>query len=232
MTWFHYVQIAFGLAVAGFIAWRMRVLFFEAALDAGPFLPALRRVLAEEGPEAARDLAAAARPAWVGRVAHAGLEARLAGGDVSIEVEEELGELRFEAGRGVGALRVLASVATATAVLGGVVELIGVLGGGQRGLEGLMAGLAEKLAFERALLAVALGVAIALVCYTARGAFRAQATALVRDMVRAAELVDRPPGPDPSGPVGAPAGGTGEGAAETPDRGPGEGSPGHQASGP
>ncbi|MFW6067490.1 MAG: hypothetical protein ACOC97_04070 [Myxococcota bacterium] len=172
-----------GLAVvaAGVLVGRLRVLMYRAPLPARPF----RRVLvAQVGAgelDRARALAEAARPSWVGEMAAHLLDVHAEGGDPEAELDPFLLELRYEATRGLWSVRALAALASAGGLLGAVWVLLRLLQG-DHGLEGLMAGLPERLAFERALLSLLLGAVTASVCLYARAVLARQARRLLREV--------------------------------------------------
>lgn len=114
------------------------------------------------------------------------LSAHAEGQDPERAVEPALLEMRYEAGRGLWALRVMASVASASGVLGALWQLLRLLEG-HVGLEGLEAGLAERMAFQRALLSLLIGAAVAAVSLYARSVLARQARRLLGEVLRLSE---------------------------------------------
>ena len=175
------VQLGLAVAVCVLVVGRARVLLYRAPLGTREFLAALRAALADGDRERADELAEAGRPAWVAEIARAALSADSEPG----AVDELLAEQHYEAGKGLVALRGLASVSSALGFLGAIAQLIWLLGG-DHGLLGLAAGRAESLAAGRALLAIALGVTVSGVAFVALGVLRRAARELIQDTRRVA----------------------------------------------
>ncbi|MFW5877227.1 MAG: MotA/TolQ/ExbB proton channel family protein [Myxococcota bacterium] len=181
MTLYHAGQLVLAVVAVAVIASRIRVLLYDAPLPLRPFRRLLTAAVRDGDMERARAMAAAAEPAWVGQAARTALEAHGEGHEAWLSAEPLLLELRFEAERGLWGLRALASLASALGFLGAIWELLKMLQG-DHGLEGLMAGLAERMAFERALLSLLLGAVVAGVCLYARAILGRQAVRLLRDV--------------------------------------------------
>lgn len=186
MTAYYAAQVALGVVAAAIVAERIRALMYRASLPLRPFRRVLLALVRTGQAERARRLGEAARPAWVGEVASCMLSAHADGLDAERLVEPVLLEMRYEAGRGLWALRVMASVASASGVLGALWQLLRVLEG-RVGLEGLEAGLAERMAFQRALLSLLIGAMVATVALYARSVLARQARRLLGDVGRLSE---------------------------------------------
>jgi hypothetical protein len=154
-----------------------------APVDTKPFLAAVRRALEDGDVEDVRSLAEAGRPAWVPDL----IAVTLAGDPA--DAMERASDLRFDATRRLYALRVFASLGTALGFLGALVELIWLLSG-DHGLLALQAGLVERIAMERAILAMVLGVAISVFCLVSLAILKKAALALARDLGSAADLLE------------------------------------------
>jgi len=128
-------------------------------------------------------VAEACRPGWIAELAAAALRGLAEGGPrEGLAALGEAGlDLAGAAGRGLRALRVLASVATALGLLGAVLEL-GEIVAPEHGLRGLARGLVERTAIERGLLAMSIGVGTAIVAIASQRAFARAAGELVRDI--------------------------------------------------
>jgi len=179
----HVIQLLLAVAAVALVVDRFRALLFRAPLDTKPFLAAVGHALEDGDVDDARSLAAAGRPAWVAEVVEIGLEA------TGREVMERAAEVRFEATQRLYALRVFASLGTALGFLGAMVELIWLMSG-DHGLLALQAGLVERIAMERGILAMVLGVAISVFCLVALSILKKAAIALVQDVARASDLLE------------------------------------------
>jgi biopolymer transport protein ExbB/TolQ len=190
VTAFHAAQIALAACAAAVVAARIRDLFFVAPLPVDALLRGLKNRAAVGDMEGAAALAARGGPAWVARVAGRALAAHGAGCEAEEEegLEELLADLSYEATRGLWALRILARAASAAGLLGAVIAVLE-LRYGHGGLIRLVAGLPERIAMERALLSVLLGMATAGVCLYARGLLRRQALRLLADVRRVEDRV-------------------------------------------
>jgi hypothetical protein len=170
-------------SVAVFVAAeRIRELLFRAPL-APSFTSAVVAAL-EDGDRAhAEALTRAGGTAWVAETLHARL------GPEPSMAEELLAELGYRATRRLYALRVFASLGTATGFLGAISQLIWLMSG-DHGLLALKAGLVERIAMERALLCLVTGVAISVFCLVAMGVLKRAAIELVGDVKRAVTRVE------------------------------------------
>jgi biopolymer transport protein ExbB/TolQ len=188
VTVFHVGQGVLAVVAVGLIAARLRALFFEAPLPVRELLRVLEGQVRAGDVASARRLAQAALPAWVGRAAEAVLGAHDAGADPLRAVDPLLLDLRYEAGRGLWAIRTMATMASALGLLGALVALMGLLHG-DHGLAGLVEGLPERLAFERALLSMLMGLSTAGVCLYAWRILRRRARRLLRDAGQVADAM-------------------------------------------
>jgi hypothetical protein len=173
------LQGLLGISVLALVVHRARVLLFEAPIDTKPFLGALVSAVETGDRAKAQRLLAGAQPSWVAQMAECVLGER-----ADLEEEELISDFRFEAFKGLRALRTLASMGTATGFLGAIVQIIW-LYHGDLGLLALQAGLPEKIALERALAAMAAGVAIAIVAFSSLAVLKRAAMQLVKDAERA-----------------------------------------------
>jgi biopolymer transport protein ExbB/TolQ len=177
------------VVAAAIVVERVRTLFYCAPLEARPYLRTLEAALEQGNHGRVEQLARLGRPAWLAELVWTALRAPDQGMPVEAALEERFTELRFEAEQRVRTLRVLGSLGSAVGLLGAVLELIGYLQG-DLGLAGLMAGLAERIAFRRAVTSLVAGVAIAMVCLSAFGVVRPQARRLITDMGRTVRLLE------------------------------------------
>jgi hypothetical protein len=190
VTWFSALQAALAVAALFVIARRLHALLFEAPLDARVFVTALEPALRAKQLELAETLARACLPAWPARHALSGLAELRAGRDPQPALEESRAELDRRLGHGRDAISVLGRMASPLAFIGVIVETGNALGGGE-GLSGLQRGLPEMIALQRSLLAFALGVATAIVCFTAAGIAQRAARSIRRDLERVAQAIMR-----------------------------------------
>lgn len=160
-----------------------------ASLSGRPFVAAFRRCLADGDLDRAVALAERGGPAWVARVARAGLGAVGEGIAVERAVDEPLADMRLELER-VRGTRALARIASAAGLLAALIELLWLHVGGERGLEGLVAGLPERLATQSALLSATIGVVTALVIVVAGAALRRDAERAYAAALRIAEVLE------------------------------------------
>ncbi len=180
----HILQLLLAVAAIGVVAERCRALLFRAPVDTKPFLKAIDRAVEDGDVDDARALAKAGAPAWVPEV----VSLCLAG--EGMEALERASDLRYEATKRLYALRVFASLGTALGFLGALVELIWLMSG-DHGLLALQAGLVERIAMERAILAMAIGVAISVFSLVSLSILKKAAMGLVRDVSRALDLLER-----------------------------------------
>jgi hypothetical protein len=131
----------------------------------------------------ARALAEAGAPAWVPEVVGLCLAGE------GLEALERVSDLKYEATKRLYALRVFASLGTALGFLGALVELIWLMSG-DHGLLALQAGLVERIAMERAILAMAIGVAISVFSLVALSVLKKAALSLIRDVTKALDLLE------------------------------------------
>lgn len=178
---------------AALIVGRLRVLYFVAPLPARPLRRRLEAHLRRGDVQGALALAERARPAWVGMAAADILHALARGEDPLPVAETTLLDWHAEAGRGLWAIRVLATVASALGLLGALWALIGFLYG-NHGVAGLMEGLPERLAFEQALLSMLIGMCTAGVCLYAWRLLGRRARRLVKDVSEVTDALLVPPG--------------------------------------
>lgn len=161
MIAFRLGQLALAALVVAVVVRRVRELGFRSQLDVQPFVSAMRGAIMVEDLEHARRIATLGLPAWVARVGEAALDAREAGLPVGAIVEETLADVRFESQEGIRTLRVLATIASATGLLGAIWEVMWMLGS-DHGLLDLVPGLAQQVAFQNAMMSMVSGISIAL----------------------------------------------------------------------
>ena len=187
MTWYAGLQLVLAAVVVYIVVERMRTLLFVAPLDTRPWLRALTAALADSDTEAARSLATRAKPAWVGRAAELALRDDP---EATGELDELLTDCKYEAFRRLRALRILASMGTASGFLGAVIEIIWLFEG-DHGLAALSAGRVERIALEAAILAIALGIAISVFAFVSLGVLKKAALTLVTDLGKTVEALSR-----------------------------------------
>lgn len=181
MTFFHVLQLAFAAVALGVVVERVRFLFYVAPLDTKPWLRAVLDAIDEDDLATATLLVKRARPALIAEVAHAGLQARADGEGAGPAIDERASLAEDQAVARLRAVRVFASLGSATGLLGAAIEL-GRLYGREYGLAALQAGRAEALAISSALLAVVVGTAVSLVCWTAFRILQKHAAAVIADI--------------------------------------------------
>jgi hypothetical protein len=184
MIFFHLGQALIAVAVGVILFGRIREVLYRGSLERVPFVAAVRVVLAEGDQDRALALVRAAEPAFVARGARALLDP-----DASEPVDECLAELHYEAQRHLGTLRVLARVATASGLLGAIVELLWLVYG-DHGILPLQAGLVETMALEGGILAIVLGAATSGVAFYGLSIVKRRASALLRDVALAVDSLE------------------------------------------
>ena len=127
---------------------------------------------------------------WPARLAAAVVEAIELRLDVGALVDEVMAELRHEASDGLRAMRVLASLGSASGLIGACIEFFWLMAG-DHGPAGFVAGLPQQMATSRAVLSMAIGFAITLVALSARSRLGDQARVLFRRAQRLAANFDR-----------------------------------------
>lgn len=186
LSWFNVLQLGFAAIVAAVAYERARVLFYEAPTTA-QFLKVAQRRLQEGDLEAVRRMAEAAGSAWAGRVLRTGLEGP-SWQEAAVEVSSLLSDLRYEASQRLGMLRVSATIASTTGLLGAILALSS--GFSADGLVALKAGAMESAALRQSLLTMAIGVGLSGFCFYAFGLFRRAALDAVRDATRVARALE------------------------------------------
>ena len=189
-TYFNALQLALAAAALFLIARRLRPLLFEAPLDTRAWLAALATALDAGELELAEALARACLPAWPAQLALEGIEELRAHRDPRPALEEAYADFERRLGQSRDAIAVLGRMASPLALIGVIVETGKALGGGE-GLAALQSGLPVTVALQRSLLAVALGIATAIVCFTATGIAQREARAMRRDLERVAQAIAR-----------------------------------------
>jgi biopolymer transport protein ExbB/TolQ len=184
VTWFHALQIAVAAGVAAFVIERVRALFWRAALDAPPFRARLVRLLRASDLDRARELVLAARPAHVAEVLWPVLDPGVPEGERHVEAQEALDRAEDRATRGLRALRIAATAASALGFVGAAIEIHWVFAG-DHGLRRLQAGLIENIGLSHAVLSIALGIATSSFALGAWSVLRNGARDLVADGRRA-----------------------------------------------
>ncbi len=183
MIGFASLQLLIAAIVVVVAGRRAYEIFVRAPLDARLFIAEVRRALGREEPEAIVELARGAPDAWLARVAEEGAH------DVE-RAQELVGDLRIESMRGLLALRSLGTVASLLGLMGAILQAIQVLSG-ERGLEGLVAGLAERMAMQRATTSMAIGLATALFAFYARMQLREAGRNLIGEAERCVDVLRR-----------------------------------------
>lgn len=140
------------------VAERCRALCFRGAVDAAALRRTLVDLLAEGNVDRARRLLAGARPAYAVEPAWALLDPAIPDEERMAELDDRLLDLTQKAGRGLRALRIGASVASALGFLGAAFEIYWVFAG-DHGLLRLQAGLVESIGLSRAVLSIGIGIA-------------------------------------------------------------------------
>jgi len=198
LTFIHVLELMLAAAAIGFVVDRFRALLFIAPVDTAPYLAAVGHALADGDLDEARDLARRGSPGWVPAVLELGLgdgdgsddEADTESGEGDHDLFEQVAEFRYLASRRIYPIRVFASLGTALGMLGALKELIWMFSG-DHGLLALKAGLVESIAMQRAILAMALGIAISIFSLVALQIVKRAAMALMRDIAQANDLLDK-----------------------------------------
>jgi len=192
LTFIHIIELLLAVAAVGFVVDRFRELLFIAPVDTTPYLAAVGHALADGDLDEARDLARRGSPAWVPAVLELGLRdgSETEAGEGEADLFEQVAELRYMASRRIYPLRVFASLGTALGFLGALKEIIWMFSG-DHGLLALKAGLVESIAMERAILAMALGIAISVFSLVALRIVKRAAMGLMRDVAKANDLLDQ-----------------------------------------
>lgn len=155
---YHGVQLAFAAFVVFAVVRQTRRIVFEgASVDAPALLKALRSARANGEMERFARLAMGASESWVGSLAHAASEAHRDGEDVGGALDEAWIDVRYDASRGFRLLRGLATLASAGGLFGAGGYAWWLLRG-DHGLQALMPGRLEAIAFQGAALSVGLGL--------------------------------------------------------------------------
>lgn len=190
MTAYHYGQIVLALGVLVLVGRRVHEVFFGAARFDKRLGDAILAHLREGELESARALAEGGGPMWDARISRAALDAHDQGIDVGAMVDEVMTDLRFQASAGLRSLRVLASIASASGLMGACVEYVWLMNG-DHGLSGLMAGRPQEMATARAILAVAIGFSVMIVALSARTQLGREGRALLTRANKTASALDR-----------------------------------------
>lgn len=169
---------------AAIVVERAYVLFFRAPIGAD-VVRAIEAAIEARDVEDARALAAAARPATAAGV----YEAALGGGEGAVEEIEV--DARAALSARLGALAVLARVASYGGLLVAIAE-ISALFRPDRGLEGLAAGRLESIVATKALFAMAVGTTTWIVAFAAVRALEPARRARLAEIARAARTADGP----------------------------------------
>ena len=187
LGWFQLLQLGFALCVVLLIVERVHVLCWRA-----PISDALVRWLVDALVARDRDAVrgfCAARPS-----SHAArLAAHILRDDAPTDevIGELLTDLYEEASARLLALRVSATLASTTGLLGGILALTGGAGEGA-GLLALQAGAAARHGLSQAIVTMAIGVALSAVCFQALGLLRRAAQRLVAQDATLARACARP----------------------------------------
>lgn len=181
VTLYQVAQYLLAAAVIFVVAKRVRVLWFDAALEAKPIQKAVDAMARAGDFDGLKALAARLpQRSWIARVLTPATQAAPALEAVEVAVDEALVELKEAATDGLAALRVLTSLATTGGLLGAVLEL-------SKGatpdhsLAALEAGLPQRIAFANAMNSMALGIATAIVCGVCLRALRRDAARIFND---------------------------------------------------
>lgn len=190
MTAYHYGQIALALGVLALVGRRVHEVFFAAGRHDRRLGDAILASLRAGELERARALSAGGGPAWEARLGRAAFDALDRGVDVGATVDEVMAEVRYRASAGLRSLRVLASIGSASGLMGACVEYVWLMTG-DHGLSGLMAGRPQEMATARAILAVAIGFSVMIVALSARAQLGREGRALLTRANKTARALDR-----------------------------------------
>lgn len=190
MTAYHYGQIVLAVGVLALVGKRVHEVFFGAARFDKRLGEAIVAHLRSGEIEQARALAIGGGPAWEARIGRAALDAHDRGVDVGATVDEVMRDVRFQSSAGLRSLRVLASIGSASGLMGACIEYVWLMTG-DHGLAGLMAGLPQELATARGILAVAIGFSIMIVAFSARTQLGHEGKALLARANKTAGALDR-----------------------------------------
>lgn len=190
MTAYHYGQIVLALGVLALVGKRVHEVFFEAGRFDKRLGEAILASLRAGETARARALAAGGGEAWEARIGRAAFDAYDRGVDVGATVEEVMGDVRYSASAGLRSLRVLASIASASGLMGACIEYVWLMTG-DHGLAGLMAGRPQELATTRAILSVAIGFSVMIVALSARTQLGREGRALLARAKKTARALDR-----------------------------------------
>lgn len=179
----HYLQIALSSFVLVLAARRAHALLFAAPVSEATLIREIVKALDRGDRGRARAIAVRATPAILGRAVLVCL-------DSPSERWESLEEIRAEIDRGLFALRTLASISSLLGLMSALLELARFLAG-DRGLEGLVAGLAERRALERAFFSMAIGLGTALFGGYAYRLLRREAQARTAELDRVEGALER-----------------------------------------
>ena len=200
MTWFNVLQSAFAAGVIALVVERSRALLLRAPLDEGPFRRRLVELLAAGDRARASELVRAALPSVVAVCVWPLLDPSVAESDRLVDSEDRLLVEQARVERGLRALRVGATVGSALGFLGAALEIHWIFAG-SHGILRLQAGLVESLAFDRALLALGIGLGTSSLALGTSMVFRRAASRVVAEARRsmsAVHLALREPGPGAS----------------------------------
>ena len=186
---YHYLQLALAIGVIGVAVSSVWRIFRLTKVDAPHFISALLTAVRADGPARVETLLAGAGSSWVGQTARAVLATRAGDPDQPF-VDEVLADQRYEASRGMLTLRIAMTLGSISGLVGALIPLLG-LPAARRSLVGLVPGLPEQRAYASAMLAVGLGVAIAIVAGLALRQLRRRTKALYADSLDAATRLEQ-----------------------------------------
>ena len=138
----------------------------------------------------ARALATGGGDAWEAQLGRMAIDAHNRGVDVGAMVEEVMADIRFQAAAGLRSLRVLASIGSASGLMGACVEYVWLMAG-DHGLAGLMPGRPQELATARAIVSVAIGFSVMIVALAARARLGREGRVLLTRARKTAGALDR-----------------------------------------
>lgn len=145
-------------AVLVLVVERVRTLAYVSNVDMPGLRRRVRELLGRGDHERAARLLRGAAPAWAPGCALPLVDPELDDAERIEVMEDRLADARLASLRGMRALRVVATIASALGFIGAAIELHWVFNG-DHGILGLEAGRIENVGLGRALLSIAIGIA-------------------------------------------------------------------------
>ncbi len=176
-----------GLCAGLVIAARARELCWRAPVDHELLDRALREARSDATSSAL--LARTLEPSWVAELLRVGAQARAEGQPADDAIDEALMDLRARTTHSLLTVNVLGRVAPPLAFMAAIVTMATALRH-DAGLLSLQKGLAESIAVNQAVLAIATGTTISLVCRFAIDLLSRRGARLLGDLQRAVALLD------------------------------------------